>query len=260
MKVSIVSAPGKVLLTGGYLILDQNYSGLVIAVDSRFYVKVESSSNDADSLVHFIVKSPQFTNGNWSFAWSSNSNLVSCGANNEFIYAALKFVVKYLESKKHNWINNQSNVIQITIYADNDFYSQGSHLNANCNPLNEESLKRIPRFNPTGNTIEQVPKTGLGSSAAMLSALIGALLLHLGVVEVEKCDFTLYSKSLIEHLAQCNFFFESGAHCYAQGKVGSGFDISAALYGSQIYTRFDPQIIENLFTMEDQFASFVDKE
>lgn len=35
-------------------------------------------------------------------------------------------------------------------------------------------------------------------------------------------------------------------HCLAQGKVGSGFDVSAAVYGSQLYTRFDPKVIEDL--------------
>lgn len=32
-------------------------------------------------------------------------------------------------------------------------------------------------------------------------------------------------------------------HCLAQGKVGSGFDISSAVYGSQIYKRFDESVL-----------------
>ena len=32
----------------------------------------------------------------------------------------------------------------------------------------------------------------------------------------------------------------------AQGKVGSGFDVSAAVFGSQLYTRFDPGVIAPL--------------
>lgn len=35
-------------------------------------------------------------------------------------------------------------------------------------------------------------------------------------------------------------------HCVAQGKVGSGFDVSAAVFGSHIYTRFDPAVIQKL--------------
>jgi len=37
-------------------------------------------------------------------------------------------------------------------------------------------------------------------------------------------------------------------HCLAQGKVGSGFDVSTAVFGSQIYTRFDPQVLQPLMT------------
>jgi len=42
--------------------------------------------------------------------------------------------------------------------------------------------------------------------------------------------------SLLHHVAQA-------AHCAAQGKVGSGFDISAAFFGSQKYRRFNPSIL-----------------
>ena len=35
-------------------------------------------------------------------------------------------------------------------------------------------------------------------------------------------------------------------HCYAQGKVGSGFDVSAAVYGSQRYRRFSPSVLDAL--------------
>jgi len=36
------------------------------------------------------------------------------------------------------------------------------------------------------------------------------------------------------------------AHCAAQGKVGSGFDVAAAVYGSCIYRRFDPNGLEDV--------------
>ena len=35
-------------------------------------------------------------------------------------------------------------------------------------------------------------------------------------------------------------------HCVAQGKVGSGFDVSAAVFGSHVYTRFDPAVIQDV--------------
>lgn len=36
-----VSAPGKVLLTGGYLVLDRKYTGTVLALDARIHVIVQ---------------------------------------------------------------------------------------------------------------------------------------------------------------------------------------------------------------------------
>ncbi|KAK4741287.1 hypothetical protein SAY87_024875 [Trapa incisa] len=35
------------------------------------------------------------------------------------------------------------------------------------------------------------------------------------------------------------------AHCIAQGKDGSGFDVSSAVYGSQRYVRFLPRVISS---------------
>ncbi len=60
-------------------------------------------------------------------------------------------------------------------------------------------------------------------SAALITSLSGAVVRFCGVA----CsDFP----SVVHNLAQLS-------HCYAQGKVGSGFDVSSAAYGSHIYTR-----------------------
>ena len=88
-------------------------------------------------------------------------------------------------------------------------------------------------FNAEDSNVEEnckpeVAKTGLGSSAAMTTAVVAALLNYLGVV-----DLPLYSTNqkndkildldLVHMIAQT-------AHCIAQGKVGSGFDVSSAVY------------------------------
>ena len=41
------------------------------------------------------------------------------------------------------------------------------------------------------------------------------------------------------------------SHCAAQGKVGSGFDVSTAFFGSQKYTRFDPKLLAPLLEIPD---------
>lgn len=43
-----VSAPGKVLLTGGYLVLDRAYTGGVFALDARIHVVVQQLQKDKD--------------------------------------------------------------------------------------------------------------------------------------------------------------------------------------------------------------------
>ena len=44
-SVVVASAPGKVLLAGGYLILDREHQGMVLALDARFYSAVKLSAS-----------------------------------------------------------------------------------------------------------------------------------------------------------------------------------------------------------------------
>ena len=96
----------------------------------------------------------------------------------------------------------------------------------------------LPPFNPLNCAISKVHKTGLGSSAALTTSLVSALLLHLQVVETTAAKWDL---AFLHNAAQF-------VHCAAQGKVGSGFDVSSAVWGSQIYRRFDPDAIKDLMT------------
>ena len=81
-------------------------------------------------------------------------------------------------------------------------------------------------------------KTGLGSSAALVTALVGALLTHcLGATGESLATPVL--KSRVHNLAQI-------AHCVAQGKIGSGFDVAAAAFGSCVYRRFSSSILTGI--------------
>ena len=50
--------------------------------------------------------------------------------------------------------------------------------------------------------------------------------------------------SVAHHMSQL-------VHCMAQGKVGSGFDVAAAFYGSHVYTRFSPRCIQPVLDAAD---------
>lgn len=65
-----VSAPGKVLLAGGYLVLDRKYNGLVFGLDARIHVCVEPvSSSSGVTFSEITVKSPQFQNAVWEYGY-----------------------------------------------------------------------------------------------------------------------------------------------------------------------------------------------
>lgn len=61
-----VSASGKVLLAGGYLVLDPEYSGVVVSTSSRFYSIVSNASFPGDR-PKITVRSPQFKNAVWDY-------------------------------------------------------------------------------------------------------------------------------------------------------------------------------------------------
>jgi len=112
-------------------------------------------------------------------------------------------------------------------------------------PRNSESLSKIPPFNATQVLLPDVHKTGLGSSAALITSVVCALLLHLQVVPPSAfAEDHSEGRRLAHNLAQF-------VHCLAQGKVGSGFDVSAAVFGSQLYTRFDAAVLSTLMNEEE---------
>lgn len=79
----------------------------------------------------------------------------------------------------------------------------------------------------------------------MISSLVTTLLLHLGILSrdqiLKEGTLSPTSLALAHNTAQY-------VHCLAQGKFGSGFDVAAAIYGSHVYTRFDPKVLDPLMS------------
>lgn len=219
-----VSAPGKVLLAGGYLVLESPNVGLVIAANKRFYCTVEKWHAESSDSCQFQVKSPQF-HAMWEYQASLYDGGVSLTASpdnsseNGFVEKTLRVTLAYiLQSGK-----KLPSKVNLTIQADNDFYSVVPHLQERNLPRTPESVESLPKFLPCpqdadGKTI--VNKTGLGSSAALVTSVVGAFLRSFSL-PLDK----------VHNLAQI-------CHCHAQGKVGSGFDVSSAVHGSHVYRRF----------------------
>jgi phosphomevalonate kinase len=65
-----VSCPAKVLVAGGYLVLDRAYTGLVFGLDARIHVVVEPiETKSGVSISEIVVKSPQFRDAIWEYGY-----------------------------------------------------------------------------------------------------------------------------------------------------------------------------------------------
>ncbi|EGG13035.1 uncharacterized protein MELLADRAFT_87033 [Melampsora larici-populina 98AG31] len=243
---TLVSCPAKVLIGGGYLVLDPAYTGTVVATSSRFYAYFDAkftheaypnalegdSASMEDQNTHsekllLVFRSPQFVDAEWTYlitrttrqdtnhsfiAVRQMSDKKGLTARNPFVEVAilesfrLGFALngslgfEVLHGTSHV-TNGSLPMGTIVLLADNDFYSQPRD---QSNPL---------PFNALGVPIAEVHKTGLGSSAAMVTSVCGALLLRIA------------PNLLVDQVS-------------AQGKIGSGFDISAAVWGTHVYRRF----------------------
>ena len=72
-KPVAVSAPGKVLFAGGFLVLDRKHTGLVFGLDARIHVRLDTlESHIAYGPCQIIVQSPQFREAKWGYRWNAN--------------------------------------------------------------------------------------------------------------------------------------------------------------------------------------------
>ncbi|CAH0488874.1 unnamed protein product [Peronospora farinosa] len=268
MRPTCVSAPGKVLLTGGYLVLDERYTGIVLSSTARFYsyvdVKIRGGENKVTvlssewrPLFPLTVESPQFNQ--LIKGWIERNNdgrfrfqLRETSHRNAYIEETVLCVINGIAGLKEFTREDTFQVLQetemgvhVTLQGDNDFYSQVKRLQDAKLPLCRDSLKALEAFLPPtiverGDELVAL-KTGMGSSAALVTSLVAALVsFFVPSMNIEEQRKDL---ELVHNLAQLS-------HCYVQRKIGSGFDVSAACFGSHLYTRFPASILDT-FTSED---------
>ncbi|KAF9924962.1 phosphomevalonate kinase [Linnemannia zychae] len=244
-RTTIVSAPGKVLLAGGYLVLDPAFSGLVVATDARFYTLIRPGQHSSTGPFKIVVRSPQFDNATWTYWITLQGNNVDFvpskedESRNTFVELALHYSFAMLArlAPVETLSKTLESGLEIVIAGNNDFYSQRKELATRGLELNTESLKQIPLFAPTHTTLSKVHKTGLGSSAALITSLVAAIFIHFNASKLQQDDNT--NTQFLHNVAQF-------VHCLAQGKVGSGFDVSSAVWGSHTYRRFSPEVLQSV--------------
>jgi len=67
---TVVSAPGKVLLAGGYLVLDRAYTALVFGLSARIHILVRDiETSSGVELSEIVVQSPQFRDATWNYGY-----------------------------------------------------------------------------------------------------------------------------------------------------------------------------------------------
>lgn len=143
---------------------------------------------------------------------------------NPFIETALTYALTYIWSLQPNQRIAPS---YIRILADQAYYS---------NP--GKPRQKTSRFLDFNVSLKDAHKTGLGSSAALVTSFTAAVLSFY----LPKDLFDLSTENgqrVLHNLAQAS-------HSHAQGKVGSGFDIASAVYGSCLYKRFSPSLLSEL--------------
>ncbi len=189
----IVSAPGKILWIGGYAVLERPNVSFVTGVDKRVYCKATELPEGKIS-----ISSPQFDlniDGNFD----GKKIALSCDEEStkkaSFVKTALESSLAYLQTKGK---------------------TKGVKIKTISNPAFG--------FSDT--------KSGLGSSAAVITAVVGAVL-SLHSVNIANED----EKHLVHKIAQYS-------HSTAQGKIGSGVDVAASVFGGHEYIRYSPDVVK----------------
>ncbi|CAX42056.1 phosphomevalonate kinase, putative [Candida dubliniensis CD36] len=216
------SAPGKAFLAGGYLVLEPIYDAYVTALSSRMHAVITPKTPSLQEESRIKISSPQFANGEWEYHISSNTEKPKEVQSrlNPFLEATIFIVLAYIQPI-------EPFDLEIVIYSDPGYHSQED-------TKAKTSLNEKNTFLYHSRVINEVEKTGLGSSAGLVSVVATSLLSHFIPNVVNE------HKDILHNVAQI-------AHCYAQKKIGSGFDVATAIYGSIIYRRFQPALINEVF-------------
>eukprot|EP00966_Prymnesium_polylepis_P074483 1728939-Prymnesium_polylepis.1 len=199
----VCSSPGKVLVAGGYLILERPHTGTVIGLDARFRSLVQLCRAPADAAggapagrcLVIDVYSPQFhDHRRYAFRWDGDSRLeplpvdgVVPSKPNKYVEIPLLYTLALLRALRGDgfveatvaaaqgagWACGDSAVgLQVVLAADNGFYSQTAELRARDWPASVDSLRRLPPMLPPRPDADgEIAKTGLGSSATLVTSL-----------------------------------------------------------------------------------------
>ena len=189
----IVSAPGKLMLSGEWSVLEKGAPCIVLAINKKAYASVKESGETIVRLKSLGVETKAVISGTKINFKSEDDKLL-------FTQHATETVLKYLKGggiKTKNFeLETWSDSMEVEVRGEKK-------------------------------------KVGFGSSAAATVAITGALLRLHGIgIETGEEKNVLFKLSIV-------------AHYFAQGKIGSGFDVAASTFGGAlIYRRFDAEWLQ----------------
>ncbi|MDO8634587.1 MAG: phosphomevalonate kinase [archaeon] len=187
-----VAAPGKLMLSGEWSVLEIGNPAIVLAIDKKAKTKISPSESIVVTAEQVGVKNAKAVFDGEKIVFLGLSPAQEKGM--VFVKSGIEIALRYLGEKK----------VEI----------KGFHLETDSRELHESG-----------------EKLGFGSSAAITTSVVFAVLLQHGVEPENEGIFKLSTL----------------AHYFAQGKIGSGFDVAATVMGGAlVYTRFDPSHIERL--------------
>lgn len=162
-RVTCISAPGKVLIAGGYLVLEHPNLGVSVSTSSRFYttIKLQPLTDDIPvtrSCLTIVVDSPQFyTQYTYVYDPAANKVTPKGDATNPFVGKCVDLTMAFIkEFKTQDGSGLQrmlsefshSHYLEVVLQANNDFYSQIRELKRRKLPLLASSLLSLPKFIP----------------------------------------------------------------------------------------------------------------
>ena len=203
-----VSAPGKLFIAGEWAILEVGSPGIVAAVNRRVHCEISEYKQEEA----WIYPKITITIDDFNIA---NKQAKFDGKNLSFF--------EDLTGEEQQFLRFSKSAIEIAIRYIHE--KLGKAKNFNIRTWGDKTYIAIESIDAKG--IFDNKKVGFGSSAAATVAIISAILAFHGF-DIKKMKQEIYKLSTI-------------AHYYAQGKVGSAFDIAASTYGGVfVYRRFNP--------------------
>ncbi|EAN82398.1 putative phosphomevalonate kinase protein [Trypanosoma cruzi] len=251
------SSSGKVLILGGYLIVEAPNVGISVGTTARFETRLLKTRDAAKGKCCVRIHSPQFGK---EFAFEctveSTPETAVCVAQIEGTHSPfLRYSVLYTVAAAISQGGNVFKELTLELLADNDFYSQRNYLESQGKEVTAANLRLLPPHLPL---VGDVSKTGLGSSAAMTTSMVACLYRSLTAQSTSdnnknnnaaKTD-TSAEKEIVHRVAQV-------AHSVAQGKIGSGFDVYTAAYGTCAYRRFPAKFVESVMSTNESPSNVV---